>query len=234
MPFRYLGVMVHEMGHGFGALLTGGRFLWFQMDFAGNGVAVTVGGSRAASLLMGLLGPAGMGALLLTASTREPLPKSAFILIFFFFTAATLWILRPLQPGLTAGISNSDWSFFYLLSVIWPILGIFLTYYAFQHERWGRLYLQIFGLILCFAAFSDTEYFLLYESFGDGMYSDVRVLAGLIIGGPENVPRIWFTIAALSVSLANFLFLFLGARQALKSQNQPEKTVKSKPLESLN
>lgn len=62
LPLLYLSTMVHEMGHGFAALLVGGQFHELRMYSDGSGVA-PVGGitsdvGRAVVMAGGLVGPA--------------------------------------------------------------------------------------------------------------------------------------------------------------------------------
>lgn len=66
-PFLLLSTLVHEMGHGVGAILVGGRFESFQMFADGSGVAELKGDfgrfSQAFVASLGLLGPALISAL---------------------------------------------------------------------------------------------------------------------------------------------------------------------------
>jgi hypothetical protein len=63
-PFRLFVTYVHEAGHGTMALLTGGRFLAFEIFPSGAGQALTAGGSRFLILPAGYLGAAIFGAVL--------------------------------------------------------------------------------------------------------------------------------------------------------------------------
>lgn len=63
-PFRLFVTYVHEAGHGTMALLTGGRFLGFEIFANGAGQALTAGGSRLLILPAGYLGAALFGAVL--------------------------------------------------------------------------------------------------------------------------------------------------------------------------
>jgi hypothetical protein len=61
-PFRLLITIVHELGHGLVALLTGGAFQRFVVFPNGEGVAYTVGGWRVLVIPAGYLGSALFGA----------------------------------------------------------------------------------------------------------------------------------------------------------------------------
>ncbi len=64
-PFRLLLTIVHELGHGLAALLTGGEFLNFVIHPNGAGLAHTAGGWRFIVIPAGYLGVALFGALLI-------------------------------------------------------------------------------------------------------------------------------------------------------------------------
>lgn len=70
-PFRLLTTLVHELGHGLAALLTGGAFLRFVVFPDGSGVAYTSGGLRWLIVPAGYLGAALFGAGLI-ALGRSP------------------------------------------------------------------------------------------------------------------------------------------------------------------
>ncbi len=66
MPVRFLSTWAHEMGHGLGAIMTGGAFISLQITEDFGGLAVTQSFEsrwRAVGLAGGLLGPAILGAL---------------------------------------------------------------------------------------------------------------------------------------------------------------------------
>jgi hypothetical protein len=63
-PFRLFVTYVHEAGHGSMAVVTGGRFLSFEIMSNGAGQALTAGGFRPLILPAGYLGAALFGAVL--------------------------------------------------------------------------------------------------------------------------------------------------------------------------
>ncbi len=73
-PLRLYVSLIHEMGHGLTAILTGGRFLDFEVFPNGSGLARYIGGSSFLVPQMGYLGAALFGAVLLvlTNRTRDP------------------------------------------------------------------------------------------------------------------------------------------------------------------
>lgn len=64
-PFRLLLTIVHELGHGVAAILTGGQFLSFEIYSNGAGLAYTAGGWRFIVIPAGYLGTALFGAVLI-------------------------------------------------------------------------------------------------------------------------------------------------------------------------
>lgn len=69
-PFRLFVTYVHEAGHGTAALITGGRFLGFEVMSNGAGQAITAGGTRWLILPAGYLGAALFGAVLFYVNNR--------------------------------------------------------------------------------------------------------------------------------------------------------------------
>lgn len=64
-PFRLMITLVHELGHGLAAILTGGSFLFFEVFPNGGGLAHTSGGLRFVVIPAGYLGAALFGAILI-------------------------------------------------------------------------------------------------------------------------------------------------------------------------
>jgi hypothetical protein len=64
-PFRLLITLVHELGHGLAAILTGGDFVRFIVNIDGSGLAYTSGGWRLIVIPAGYLGVALFGGLLI-------------------------------------------------------------------------------------------------------------------------------------------------------------------------
>lgn len=69
-PFRLFVTYIHEAGHGTAALITGGRFLGFEVMSNGAGQAITGGGARWLILPAGYLGAALFGAVLFYINNR--------------------------------------------------------------------------------------------------------------------------------------------------------------------
>ncbi len=69
-PMRLFVSLVHELGHGLTAILTGGRFIKFEVFPNGAGLATTAGGSPFLVPQMGYLGAALFGSVLLVLTNR--------------------------------------------------------------------------------------------------------------------------------------------------------------------
>lgn len=217
LPLRYIGIFVHEMGHGLASLVSGGSFHWFQMDMSG-GLALTSGGFSGIRLLGGLLAPALIGALLMVGSIRLRYLEPIYIGLLVFFAAGIYYMIKPLFLSESTVPAVASWSPIYLLGALIPAGGAVLTLFARTGtESVRRVYLQFMGVILCFSAFSDTHYIFHYAPLGDGLFSDARVFASLVWpGGPEDVPLLVFVVTSSLISLANFALLSWGTYRALK------------------
>ncbi|MBN1678701.1 MAG: M50 family metallopeptidase [Anaerolineae bacterium] len=78
-PFRLFVTMIHELGHGTSAIVTGGSFLRFEVSKHGAGLAYTSGGSRFVIIQAGYIGSALFGAALLFLTNRTGRPGSVAI-----------------------------------------------------------------------------------------------------------------------------------------------------------
>ena len=222
-PARQLGIFTHEMGHGLFTLLSGGRFLWFQMELNRGGVAITAGGLRFLTLLGGLLGPALLGALLLQASTRVTRLKPILAGLFLFFGLGTYYMVKPIFLADSAYPPLQQWSWFHLAGLVVPLLAMAALYVLSKRsDQVQRLALQLLGILMCYSGFSDTSYIFRYRILPGGGYSDVRVLASTFWTSVESVPFLLFFLTAIAVSLANFGLMYWGTLRAL--QSPPAKT----------
>ncbi len=96
-PFRLLLTIVHELGHGLAALLTGGDFLRFVIFVDGSGQAYTSGGWRFVVIPAGYLGTALFGAVLIMVGRNYRLNRLAILLL---GAAMVIFSLRYGIPGL--------------------------------------------------------------------------------------------------------------------------------------
>lgn len=148
-PLRLFVSLVHELGHGLTAILTGGRFLSFEVFPNGAGLASTIDGSSFLVPQMGYLGAALFGAVLLalTNTVRDvrPVAYGVAALVGFgvvFFTGqgglvAVLMIGAVLAWALAASIYRLR-ALFQIVAIVGMVAAIMIT--------WGDVALRI-GLI---------------------------------------------------------------------------------------
>lgn len=102
-PIRMLVTFLHEFGHAFGALITGGVVDKLQVNPDGSGVTWTAGGSRPVILMGGYIGSALFGNLLFFIGTREnnTIAKvTTYILAVTMLYSAFAWFTSPFTTGL--------------------------------------------------------------------------------------------------------------------------------------
>ncbi|MEK6828576.1 MAG: M50 family metallopeptidase [Nanoarchaeota archaeon] len=112
-PIKLFVTFLHEFGHAFGAVITGGSVESLQVNSDGSGVTWTAGGSRSITIMGGYIGSALFGNLLLYLGIRKPEStkitmiviaiimvicsliwfSSIFNLVFILIFAAALFIL---------------------------------------------------------------------------------------------------------------------------------------------
>lgn len=217
LPFRNLGIFVHEMGHGLSALLTGGKFYWFQMEMMQGGVAITSGGVSAVTLLGGLLGPSLAGAALLVASTRLQNLKWAMGGLIAFFAVGVYYMIKPIFMSAQTYPFLNEWSSRFLLSLVIPVGGILITWFLMkQGDLVQRLYMQLLGILMLYSGYSDTSYVFMYEQLDNGLYSDSRMVASLLWGSPESVPYWMFVIVAGGITVINMGLIGYGVWRAVR------------------
>jgi len=221
MPFRNLGIFVHEMGHGLFTLLTGGSFLWFQMEMMKGGVAVTAGGIRAFTLTGGLLAPALFGALLLQASTRVVNIKRVLMIMASFFLIGVFYMIKPLFLSRASYPLLDSWHVGYLVSLVIPGTAAFLSWKVTAYGQGAqRFYVQLIGILMCYSGFSDWRYIFYYEQLPNKLYSDSRTFAAIFWpGGPESVPYWLFFVTAAGIMVFNLGLMVWGVWRALKSKD---------------
>ncbi len=97
LPFRLFVTMIHELGHGLAAELTGGEFLGFAVTRRGAGVAYTRGGMPVVVIQAGYLGTAlfGAGLLVLTHRLQQPGRVAVGLGIFLGILSLAYAGLRP-------------------------------------------------------------------------------------------------------------------------------------------
>ncbi len=148
-PLRLLVSLIHEMGHGLTAILTGGHFDHFEVFANGAGLAYTYGGSAFLVPQMGYMGAALFGAVLLTLTNRvrdvRPIAYGVAALIggcaLFFTAKGGLVLLLAVGALLAWGAAAAVYrtrAFFQIAAIGLAVVTIVVT--------WGEVTLRI-GLI---------------------------------------------------------------------------------------
>lgn len=220
MPARQVGILIHEMGHGLGAVFTGGVFSYLQLMPFQGGVAYTAGGFVLVILLLGLWGPTLFGVALMIGSVSKRQPKHMLAALLIFFLLSLYFMLTPLflpSNRLPAGISFTFTQFFALLVPL-GCIAIILRSFSMR-AKYQRLILQVSGVLSCFSGYSDTRYIFHYPPLGPNLYSDAREVAGSVfLVGAANVPYSLFLVVACGISLVNFCLLFWGLYTIYKTK----------------
>ena len=191
-PLIYLSTLVHELGHGIGAILVGGEFVKLEMWADGSGVAHSAARSAAGHAFVcaaGLVGPAIAAAVGFALTRRRKWARVGLVAIGVVLAWAMIFKVRTGFGLVVAG------------SVTAACLAVALR----AHEDWAQLLLGFLSVQLALSVFSRGDYlFTRSAETGAGTGpSDVSIMS-MAVGGPY---WLWGAICAL-VSVAA---LALGA-----------------------
>ena len=94
LPVLFLTTWVHELGHGLGAIMTGGRFLELTVFPNLSGVALTETRSdfsRAIVVIMGLLGPSLLGVIMIGLTRGFGRYRLSMLLLACILAISLIW-----------------------------------------------------------------------------------------------------------------------------------------------
>jgi hypothetical protein len=149
-PFRLLITIVHELGHGLAALLTGGEFHSFVITPNGSGLAYTGGGWRLVVIPAGYLGVALFTALLIRVGRSHRWSRVALGVIGAAMILLSLFFGRPGQLSIEAIVYSV------LTVMMGAIFGALFVKLALQASPGGIIFfLHFIAIKAGFAAFSD-------------------------------------------------------------------------------
>lgn len=190
IPIMFTSTWAHELGHGLGAVFTGGRFVELTVFPNFSGVAMTATTNsfqRAMVIIVGLLGPSLLGVLMIILTRALNWYRIAIIVLAALLAMSQIWAADSFtRVALGAGT---------------VILGLV----AWKVPNQAVLYIaHIIAIGLCLNALTGFGYFFIgnAEVAGSLYRSDTGVLSD-VLGGPH-----WMwggLIAALSV-----VILFAG------------------------
>lgn len=171
-PINLFVTFLHELGHGLGALITGGSIVGIQINQDGSGFARTIGGNRSITLMGGYLGSAILGNILFFIGVRSKILVKPIlsILAVSMLATAVLWF-------------NSVFT-----SVILFIFAACILFVTFRTEI-GRYLLIFFGL---------ASILFIIQDFNVGPTSDLAAYAKEMIFLPASVwMYIWLAIVVV-------------------------------------
>lgn len=179
LPFVLLSTWVHELGHGLGAIVSGGRFESMIITPGLSGLAHTFSGSdfeRIIVLLGGLLGPSIAGAVMLVLSRRMGLNRLALYLL-----AGALLVTVVFWAG----------DMFTRVTVL--SFGVAVTAMALMgHSALRHLFAHIIAISFCLNAVAQLDYVFMRNA-NVGSYagqSDTGALADIIGGHMFSGPSL--------------------------------------------
>lgn len=193
IPINFMGTWVHELGHGLGALVSGGEFdrMIISRDFSGVAYTATYGpGGRMIVLIAGLLAPALAG---------------AFMLILVRGFGRSSWALTLLSLSLL--VSGTIWAgdMFTRLTVLGT--GVLILLIALKGPSAIRAILaQIIAISFAISAVAHIDYFFMRggQSGGQPIVSDTTVLSDL-----TGLPHL---MLAGIITFLSLLILFIAFR----------------------
>ncbi len=173
-PFRLLLTMVHELGHGLAALLTGGRFIRYVVFPNGAGLAYTAGGWRFVVIPAGYLSVALFGAVLILVGRSHRWSRIAMGII------GGALLLLSLRFGIPSIFSENLLSGL-LTTISGIIFGALFVWVAFKAAPgWIVFLLHLVAIQAGLMAFSDlTTVIGLSTRFFNMPANDARSMAEL-------------------------------------------------------
>lgn len=190
-PFRLLLTIVHELGHGLAALLTGGEFVRFVIFPNGAGLAYTAGGWRFVVIPAGYLGVALFGAALILLGRSHRLSRTAMMII------GGAMLLLSLRFGIPT-IFSGDILNGLLTTASGLIFGVFFLWIAIRTAPgWIVFLLHLVAIQAGLTAFSDLANVIgLSTRFFNAPANDARSMAELTLI-PAIVWAVLWAVAAV-------------------------------------
>lgn len=193
-PFRLLLTMVHELGHGLAALVTGGEFIRFEIEGNGSGRALTAGGWRFVIIPAGYLGVALFGAVLILLGRSHRWSRGAMVII------GGALIVLTVRYGLPTILSGQILSgFLTLLSGV--IFGFVFLWVAIKAAPgWIIFLLHLLAIEAGLTAFSDLITVIgISTRFFDVPVNDAQSMAELTFIPAIIWALLWVIVALLLI-----------------------------------
>ena len=192
IPVMFLSTWAHELGHGFGALMTGGSFRQLQVlpDF--SGIATTGTSTRFQRFMVvvvGLLGPSLLGVLLLFMTRGLNWYRAALALLSGLLLLSQIWAADLFTRGVLAA------SLLVVALMAWKLPA-----------RGALLAAHVVAIALCLNALTMFGYFFIgnAEVAGQLFQSDTGVLQSEI-GGPYWLWGLLLTAVSIAILIGGTL-----------------------------
>jgi len=205
IPILFLSTWVHELGHGLGAIFTGGKFVELTVfpNFSGLArTSTTTSFQRVMVILLGLLGPSLLGVLMIILTRALNWYRVALIVLAALLVMSQIWAADNFTR-----LSLGGWTM--LLGLIaWKVPNEAVLYVS-----------HIIAIALCLNALTGFGYFFIgnAEISGSIYRSDVGIMSD-VLGGPH---WLWGgLIAALSIVIL-FAGVVLSDKWARKKEGPP-------------
>ena len=193
-PFRLLLTLVHELGHGLAALLTGGEFRGFVVYPSGAGLAYTAGGWRWVTIPAGYVGVALFGAVLILLGRSQWWSRLALGLMGAAMIWLSLWYGVPtiLSISLPIGL---------LTTLSGLVFGGFFVWVAWKATPgWIIFLLHLLAIQAGLTAFSDLMTVMgLSLNFFNAPANDARSMAELTFIPAIIWAVLWAGLAAILI-----------------------------------
>ena len=169
MPLILFVTFLHELGHAFGALITGGSVKEFVINGNGSGYTATAGGSKAIILMGGYIGSAIFGNALFYIGAKKPrlAPFALIFVIVLMIIISLIWY-------------TNFFTTFFLIAFALVLLGL-------------AFYSNFYDAIVMFLGLVSILYII--QDFNVGPTSDLAAYADYFVLIPSSVwMYIWLII----------------------------------------
>ncbi len=192
-PFRLLITIVHELGHGLAAILTGGRFRNFIIAPNGSGLAYTAGGWRLVVIPAGYLGAAIFAAVLILLGRSHRWSRIALGVIGAAMILFSLWFGLPAQVSVQAVVGS------FLGITMGVMFGVIFLKIALQAgDGIVIFFLHLLAIKAGFTAFSDLFTVIgLSTRLGPVPRTDAHSMAEL-----THIPAVFWGVVWAATALA--------------------------------
>ena len=206
LPFKIIVVLLHEISHALGALLTGGVVKSIGIEWNESGEAFSQGGNYFVIGAAGYIGSVFWGSLMLRASLRGQFTRTVSFIVGFLVIVFTILYLKPFN---IMKIS---------LAIVW---GLSLISTAILHSSSNRFLLMVAGVLTSLYAIYDLTDFLN----GQVMLTDAGRLAKKLASSHSMQKLCAYFIAAF-ITIFAFYILYIMIRNAFRIQvKEPEPAV---------